>query len=704
MQSPTSTSVATSHIAIHDRAGRVSWEIDAAGYLTGYERDGFGDVLTLTRFAKQISTAGLDLATVGPESIKGMLQPNTAQDRAIRYTYDAKGRVLTASEPAVSIYDRFNTNGMIDQEASRTSAYEYDAFGTVYRQSVYGVNALGQVVTEAAVTRFYYNARGEKTARIDILNDVIGKRRGYLTTFAYDASGNLKEQVEYEDAFGTWTDTTFAVNNAAANRKIAYEYDALNRKRVETRVDVTFTQNTIDLATSRGNIVTSYEYDALGNQTIVTDATGGRAYTYYDVLGRTTATARRQERDSGTIKADAGARITVYKHDIHGNIVLAIDYADLGTAGDRYFEVSEQMERSASNRVTASRYDLWGHAVETMDAVQFATDRKTARTSYDIFGRTAKTWRTASWTEVTAGWELKTHVQVAYQINRYDVLGRVVEVTQPGNSAMITAGGIDLDAVPAPETRHRFAFNAFGELESRTIYSGNNAVRMEETRYDQAGRAWLTNAKDGVYRVSLFDVRGNATASFTSFAQATEGQPSTLSLLKRAHDVLGRYDTSRIDTRYDMLGHVTDTSTPYGRQLYFLQRSDTRLWEKVPYDPSKPITDGLVVVGDRSETTSNYGAKYRLKGSTEWITSSPRLQRVDGYPVFNTGGLPQGDYEIVVTLHDPATNETYELEGGYLSVSVATSTQKPLDILSLYVALLGRAPDPEGRLLPGSAE
>ena len=50
---------------------------------------------------------------------------------------------------------------------------------------------------------YYYNERGEKTATVDAL--------GYLTTFKYDAEGNLSETTEYAKALtsGSWSTATY---------------------------------------------------------------------------------------------------------------------------------------------------------------------------------------------------------------------------------------------------------------------------------------------------------------------------------------------------------------------------------------------------------------------------------------------------------------------------------------------------------------
>jgi YD repeat-containing protein len=178
---------------IYDRSGNVRWEVDAAGYATGYERDVFGQVTAMTRYGNVVKAG---VAGAAADNFATLLNLDNGKDRTIRYTYDAAGRQLTTSEPVVATYDPHASGTSAYIMAGRTTVNEYNTFGEVYRRSVYGADAKGAPLTEAAVTRYYYDVRGQKTAQIDALSDVAGRRSGYLTKFAYDNAGNLTEQVE----------------------------------------------------------------------------------------------------------------------------------------------------------------------------------------------------------------------------------------------------------------------------------------------------------------------------------------------------------------------------------------------------------------------------------------------------------------------------------------------------------------------------
>ncbi|WEF33217.1 hypothetical protein [Pseudoduganella chitinolytica] len=410
---------------VYDTAGRVRYEIDAANYVTEYRYDIYGQVGSMTRYGNTIVPGATDLATIDDTDFEVLLRRDNGKDRTISYAYDAAGRKVRTSEPVVAAYDSHSTNGSAYISAGRTTVNEYNAFGEVYRQSVFGANSAGTQVTEAAVTRFYYNVRGEKTAQIAALSDIGGQRRGYLTTFVYDAAGNLKEQLEYANEFGTWTDTTYSAFTASAqDRKVSYEYDALNRKKSETRVNVSYAGSTKDANLTTGNLVTQFDYDNLGNQTIVTDATGAKTFTYYDALGRVRATAHKQAAAYGEIE-DKGIKLTEFKVDVFGNVVLRIDFADAAVAADgTSYTATLAMAQNQDNRITATRYDSWGRALETLDPEQFAAGRQSTKMSYDVYGRVAKQWRT-----VTNAFGAK---MTSFQVMGYNELGRVKSVVTPG--------------------------------------------------------------------------------------------------------------------------------------------------------------------------------------------------------------------------------------------------------------------------------
>lgn len=86
---------------IYDNSGNVIYDIDADGYVTQYERDGFGQVATEIRYAQQVQLAypvlyrGSEyddaLNELVPLTEDDIYTQQDGLDRAINYTYDAVG-------------------------------------------------------------------------------------------------------------------------------------------------------------------------------------------------------------------------------------------------------------------------------------------------------------------------------------------------------------------------------------------------------------------------------------------------------------------------------------------------------------------------------------------------------------------------------------------------------------------------------------
>src|SRR5437016_4700164 len=72
--------------------------------------------------------------------------------------------------------------------ARPTVTSTYDAFGDLLAQAT----LLSSVTGTSSTTTSYYDQDGRRSASIDAL--------GYLTTYNYDAEGNLLEQTEYAQA------------------------------------------------------------------------------------------------------------------------------------------------------------------------------------------------------------------------------------------------------------------------------------------------------------------------------------------------------------------------------------------------------------------------------------------------------------------------------------------------------------------------
>ncbi|WUR12420.1 DUF4214 domain-containing protein [[Empedobacter] haloabium] len=659
---------------VYDKAGHVRFEVDAKKFVTAYRYDNFGQVSTMTRYANTLQSSDADLATISDSGVESLLQRDGAKDRTISYGYDAGGRKTRTSEHIVAVYDRHSTTGNPYLSAGRTTINEYNAFGEVFRQSVFGALSDGTPVTQAAVTRFYYTVRGEKSAQIAALSDVAGQRRGYLTTYAYDAAGNLQERLEYANEFGTWTDTTYdGYATSEQDRHVAYKYDALNRKTSEIKLNVTYADSSKDAnLVEHGSLTTQFDYDAIGNQISVIDAVGGQTLTYFDKLGHTIAVAHKQASANGDI-GSLGTRLTEFKVDVLGNVVMRIDYADSAPESTKD-GASEAMRLNPANRITATRYDNWGRALETLDAEQFATGRQSTKMSYDVYGRVVKQWRAV--TSVTGA------KSTSFQVMGYDLLGRVTSVLTPGLVNLI-------DNVTGPSNKRVNEYNAFGEMTS-TYLDGMPDTKIY-SEYDQAGNIWLTNNDKNVHTVRLYDVQGNATAVI----QSTSDTPDEFQSLDNANEVLAKDAVLRTENRYDLLNHLVDSRLAPDSHATVLVRQNEK-WVRKVLGRDESMTDSLLVIGGGSDDAGlKLGVRYRLPGAAWSEAPDVRIRVLDGTVVFDTGNLPAGDYEYEIMVTPPGELR-FARSGGQLRIAHPADPARERQVIALYLMLFGRAPDLDG--------
>ncbi len=492
----------------YDQAGRVVYDIDGMGDVTGYERNAFGEAVSTTRYELAL---GSDYAT---DVAAGTSKPLVADEisrfgdmigsggRVVGATYDNLGRQTSVTQPAVLVSDG---NGQ-DYWASPVTAYVYDAFGGVVQTRV-----LADAVNDVwATTNAYFDRRGQQVAQVDAL--------GYLTTQQFDAVGNRTKIVESANAAtGVSLSGYTAPAASAQDRETDYTYDLANRVTRETRVGVAYSTAS-DGTSTTGNLQTGYTYDAVGNQTSVTDALGNTTYTYYDANGLVVATAGPARTSLVDGRSVTQIPLTTYERNALGNVVTQVDHgAGAATASLAGYTVAEsQDDTTPPDAVTTTTYDVRGRAIEVTDA-----EGQTHYVSYDADGRVARTWsyRTGLFYEVNQD----------TVTDKYDADGRLVEVDRPadlGNDAIDT-----------------YEYDAYGELTSVDTWQPNHSygpVADTYYSYDDAGRliSQSGSAQNTLYR---YDLQGYRTAIL---------QPT---------DTTG---VQRTDYGVDLLGRATRVTAP----------------------------------------------------------------------------------------------------------------------------------------------
>ncbi len=281
---------------IYDDTNRLSYEIDAEGYVTGYTYNALGDQVGLTRYAQQLRLpTGQEPEDNYQLSDLDVIKPFfTGSDEAADNTLfaelngesifalAAKNDRFTLSHGQFDAWLKSETS-MVDNTANRGLTTSYNALGqqlSVTESSVYSVHYNAEGVLEGseqqAETQFFYNRWGEvidewtldgvgneihQQAFYDQAGRQIATVNGenYLTTFVYDADDRLVEKTEYAEALSAdWqslgdlsaikanalTTHTAAVDSVVEDnplgfdRTVQYHYDAMGRQTQEVYRDV----------------------------------------------------------------------------------------------------------------------------------------------------------------------------------------------------------------------------------------------------------------------------------------------------------------------------------------------------------------------------------------------------------------------------------------------------------------------------------
>ncbi|WP_070273195.1 DUF6531 domain-containing protein, partial [Duganella sp. HH101] len=660
---------------VYDRLGQVRYDIDAAGYVTGYARDNFGAVAELTRYSAPLAgyvagspaSPGRKFTTWGavlPFNTAGVSDPS----RTVVTRYDQVGHAIKVIEPLAWVYDEHTLTGEKMLQSARTTETRYDAFGQARQVLVYGAAGDGTPVTRAASTRYYYDANGNKQAQITALQDDATTRNGYLSVFEYDAAGDLTSQTDYATAYddwqADWKDTRYGkpAVDAANDRITTYGYE--NRRKTSE---------------VRNGAATSYAYDALGNMTRSTDASGMSSYSYYDALGSVSAVATGRQTaltaPAGYALPLAAGSLTEFRRDIFGNVVIRVDVANGAAAATAASKPTAAYDRSR-DRVTTTTYDIAGRAIQVFDA-----EGKAANTSYDKFGRAAKQWRT-----VTNADNAVNPVETAFTFTAYNVLGQIASVTRPGNINLVR------NILTPANTVQRYSYNAFGEVYQVDSSGDDNKKQSEYTRYDGAGHAWLSNAGDGIDKLAQFDAQGNLSSRLVK----TDGALGVGTDLQRATDIVGALQKSglqRTDFSYDLMGRQIATRRDNDANIYVLQRDPASgAWTKYQQDRISPLVNSLLLVAEPAEKDYSKQVYYRRQGTADWISGLGRLRSIEDSLAFDTDLLAAGTYEYMVVLTPPKEAAFVRIQGT-LNIANMPSADKNKQLAGIYGMLLNRAPD-----------
>ena len=343
----------------------VAYTYDAAGRLTS-ATDAAGTI-SLTYDARGF------IATIEYPSGHGYtFQYNDAGQRTQRvgedgytlnYGYDAAGRLASLSDgDAVQLVQyAYDDNGRVSQETRANGSY------TVYVYDAAGrITRLSNHAASAAVQsqfEYTYDPNG---------NPVTITTPQGTTTCAYDAAGQLVS-VTRPDGHTLSYQYDAAGNRSAVFDNGAQTSCASNQLNQYTQIGAAQFQYDADgnlIARTDAGGTTTYQYDAENRLTrIVTPADGTYDYTY-DALGYRSAVAH-------------DANITRYVHDPSGLANVAAEYDGLGELTARYAYATGLVARQAADGGYAYyAFDATGHTRQLSDASGAIVNEY----DYDAFG------------------------------------------------------------------------------------------------------------------------------------------------------------------------------------------------------------------------------------------------------------------------------------------------------------------------------
>ena len=629
---------------VYDLQGRLAYDIDADGYVTGYGYDAQGEVVTLTRYATKLNFAGISGWSAGHAISLSQIHTTgvlvaSASDRTITTIYDVAGNKRSVTQTAVTYTKADGTTAT----GSPTTVFELDAYGQVVKESVLLEGTPGQSNAVWADTYHYYDDLGRKVMDVDA--------EGYVTACSYTAQGEILQQIQYARALsaGTLAALTTATPPAAPapgdatigyDRITQYTYDALGRKASQTDVGMHYERT--DGSSGVRDIVTTLTYDAV-DEVLQTTVDGVATQTTYDALGRTVSV---EEAQRAVLAANADAQLsgassattslttaalyvqsspyTTIGYDAFGNTVQVRRYANGWVDGQ------SAAVTSSSDQVQTTEYDHQGRAAIVRDA-----QGNTVYNHYDAADNLVEVdqrldGNNGRWSNVRA--------LASYDAVNQQTLTQVFRDTYLNSTAL----GTKTDQVV------QVKYNAFGEISSKGDSSDPNATLAAQYSYDNVGRMTSTNAQGGVVRTYGYNLAGFQVTESHTMTVASGNVTATTT---QANDKLGRVVqvtlpsytnslsvTSTVLQTLDRWGNVIEMIDPRGyvTDTAYNQR-DQKVSETQPL--VKVVDAAGVETWKRPEMHWFYDALGRLQGTRDangnvsklvYDATGRQVQSIDG--------------------------------------------------------------------------
>ncbi|RZU38488.1 YD repeat-containing protein [Fluviicoccus keumensis] len=573
----------------YTRGGLLDASIDAMGYVTKYDYDGFGNQKLVTRFSTALSDAVINNVS-GRLTLSDIIR-DSENDRTVRTEYDLLGRKTKVIQDRVDLFD--SVAGKI--AGSSAIIYSYDGFGNVVQETRCALDENDQSISMLGATnaRYFFDGNGRKTGEVNAL--------GYYTAYEYDALGHVVAQKEYKNAFvsdplqltRSMIDAKTQIDSGA-DRFTYFEYDALGRI-IRSELD----QRHYEFG-STAVVMSTVEYDAVGHIKSQTDKAGNKTENAYDDAGNLV-----QVIDPAKIAAKAGylkltdadqilaSNVRSYMRNAFGDVV--VETLKAGYVSYSWTHIAQQGE----TRQTRYAYDNNGHLVAEVSAdvvlpqitgLQDLADRLgVLKYGVDASGNIISQKQKVkavfdAWVVGGITQEYEHTIERSYV---FDKLGRQqstydsgYSVTTNPSTAFYVIAPLAADAKTLTLTKNTVSFNAFGEIVSKTL----NSRPQESYVYDKTGvvvstydaAGWTTTEHDylgNITRViqsggvSLHDLNvagrnSEAIAGYYAINALNLSDPATTRTTVTSFDLLGRQLSRQLPSYSALISGSLQTFTP----------------------------------------------------------------------------------------------------------------------------------------------
>ncbi|MGB3494710.1 MAG: exosortase-dependent surface protein XDP2 [Elainellaceae cyanobacterium] len=456
----------------YDKIYRQTGMTDALGNTTSYVYDDVSNLTAVTNALGNTTTYGYDVLnrqTSMANPLGHLTQMGYDKVGNLTRLTDARGNTTNFG------YDELNRQTTVTDALNQVSTTAYDGVGNITaitdplnHNTTFGYDKINRQTTVTDALNHTTTTTYDGVSNITAVTDALG----HATTYSYDA---LNRQVSMTDAEGGTTTTAYdAVDNVTAitdpvGNATTFGYDALNRVIAET---------------NELNQTRTHSYDAVGNLSETTDRNGRTREFAYDALYR-------QTQESWLDGSGTSIRDINFTYDAIGQLLTSRDpdssYSYNYDAANRLTTVSNVGTPGAPEVVLSYTYDENGNMLTTTDTIDG-----------DVAGTTAYA---------------------------YDVLNRLSQVTQSGNSVAEKRVDMTYDAASRMTGQTRYSDLAGTQLAASTDYTFDAANRLTELSHSQGATdiATYSYSYDAANRITqLTSPDGTSTYDYDNRDQLTD--------------------------------------------------------------------------------------------------------------------------------------------------------------------------------------